>query len=214
MPDTLTLALTKGRILDDALPLLAAAGIEPLDDMRNSRKLLFPTNEAGLRLLVLRGQDVLTYVRHGAADAGVCGKDMLLEYGADDTYELLDLRIARCRLMTAAPVGAGQPAGRLRVATKFVRVARQFFAEQGRQADVIPLYGAMELAPVLGLSDWIVDVVDTGKTLSANGLEARDLIADISSRLVVNKAAMKLKHTRIQALTERLAAAVAEAGRS
>lgn len=207
----ITIALTKGRILDDALPLLAEADIRPLESIADSRKLLFPTNRDGVRLLVLRGQDVLTYVRYGAADVGLCGKDMLLEYGADDTYELLDLRIARCRLMTAAPIGAGLPAGRLRVATKFVRVARRFFAEQGRQADIIPLYGAMELAPAMGLSDWIVDVVDTGKTLAANGLEPRDLIADISSRLVANKASMKLRHDAIQTLVDQLAVAVGRA---
>ncbi len=205
---SITIALTKGRILEEALPLLAETGIRPLESIADSRKLLFPTNEPSVRLLVLRGQDVLTYVRYGAADMGVCGKDMLLEYGADDTYELLDLGIARCRLMTAAPVGAGLPSGRLRVATKFVRVAKAFFAEQGRQADIIPLYGAMELAPAMGLSDWIVDIVDTGKTLVANGLEPRDCIAEVSSRIVVNKAAMKLKHDRIQALVDRLALAV------
>lgn len=204
----ITIALTKGRILDDALPLLEAAGIRPAESITESRKLLFATNQPGVRLLVLRGQDVLTYVRYGAADVGVCGKDMLLEYGADDTYELVDLGIARCRLMTAAPVGAPLPSGRLRVATKFVRVAKAFFAEQGRQADIIPLYGAMELAPAMGLSDWIVDIVDTGKTLTANGLEARDCIAEVSSRLIANKAAMKLKHDRIQALADQLAAAV------
>lgn len=204
----ITIALTKGRILDDALPLLAEAGIHPLESISASRKLLFPTNREDVRLLVLRGQDVLTYVRYGAADMGVCGKDMLLEYGAEGTYELLDLGIARCRLMTAAPVGATLPPGRLRVATKFVRVAKAFFAAQGRQVDIIPLYGAMELAPAMGLSDWIVDIVDTGKTLVANGLEARECIADISSRLVVNKAAMKLQHDRIQALVEQLAVAV------
>ncbi len=206
----ITIALTKGRILDDALPLLASAGIVPAESIADSRKLLFATNQPDVRLLVLRGQDVLTYVRYGAADVGVCGKDMLLEYGADDTYELVDLKIARCRLMTAAPVGAELPVGRLRVATKFVRVAKAFFAEQGRQADIIPLYGAMELAPAMGLSDWIVDIVDTGKTLTANGLEARDCIAEVSSRLIANKAAMKLKHDRIQALADQLAAAVGQ----
>lgn len=207
---TITIALTKGRILDDALPLLEAAGIRPAESIADSRKLLFATNAPDVRLLVLRGQDVLTYVRYGAADVGICGKDMMLEYGADGTYELVDLKIACCRLMTAAPVGAGLPSGRIRVATKFVNVAKAFFAEQGRQADIIPLYGAMELAPAMGLSDWIVDIVDSGKTLKANGLEARDCIAEISSRLIANKAAMKLKHDRIQALADQLAAAVSK----
>jgi ATP phosphoribosyltransferase len=205
----LTLALTKGRILAETLPLLAAAGIAPLEDIATSRKLIFPTTRDDVRLLVLRGSDVTTYVDHGAADIGVAGKDMLLEQNSSAIYEPLDLGIARCRLMTAAKVGAVLPSGRLRVATKFVSIAKRWFAEQGIQVDIIKLYGAMELAPLLDLADVIVDIVDTGNTLKANGLEARDVIAPISSRLIVNKASFKRKHAQIQPLIQQIAAAVA-----
>ncbi len=204
MPGVLTLALTKGRILKETLPLLARAGIVPAEDIASSRKLVFDCTRPGVRLLVLRGTDVPTYVRHGAADLGVVGKDILLEQGADDLYEPLDLGIARCRLMTAAPVGWSPGVGRLRVATKFTTVARQFFADQGRHADFIKLYGAMELAPLMGLADVIVDIVDTGNTLKANGLEPLDLIADISTRLVVNKASMRSYPLEIEALVAEL----------
>jgi ATP phosphoribosyltransferase len=205
----LTLALTKGRILAETLPLLAAAGIAPLEDIAKSRKLIFPTTRDDVRLLVLRGSDVTTYVDHGAADIGVAGKDMLLEHNSSAIYEPLDLGIARCRLMTAGKVGAVLPTGRIRVATKFVNVAKRYFAEQGVQVDIIKLYGAMELAPLLDLADLIVDIVDTGNTLKANGLEARDLIAPISSRLIVNKASFKRKHAQIEPLLQHIAAAVA-----
>lgn len=205
---TLTIALTKGRILDETLPLLAAAGIEPEEDISKSRKLIFGTNHADIKLVVLRGSDVPTYVQFGAADMGVSGKDTLLENGAEGLYELLDLNIARCRLMTAAIKGAQAPAGRLKVATKYVNVAKRYYAEQGRQADIIKLYGGMELAPLMSLADEIVDIVDTGNTLKANGLEARDHIADISSRLIVNKASMKMKHARIQRIIDDVAKAV------
>ncbi len=208
MPGVLTLALTKGRILKETLPLLARAGIVPAEDIASSRKLVFDCTRPGVRLLVLRGTDVPTYVRHGAADLGVVGKDILLEQGADDLYEPLDLGIARCRLMTAAPLGWSPGVGRLRVATKFITVARQFFADQGRHADFIKLYGAMELAPLMGLADVIVDIVDTGNTLKANGLEPLDLIADISTRLVVNKASMRSYPLEIDALVAELREAV------
>lgn len=207
----ITLALTKGRILKETLPLLAAAGIEPAEDIFTSRKLVFATNHQGLRLLILRGSDVPTYVQFGAADLGVAGKDGLLEHQGDGYYEPLDLGIARCKLMTAVPVGAKPQQGRLRVATKYINVARQFYAEQGRQADLIKLYGAMELAPILDLAHEIVDIVDTGNTLKANGLEAREEIADISSRLIVNKAAMKTKYAEIQSIVNALGEAVAKA---
>lgn len=213
----LTIALTKGRIMEETLPLLAAANIHPLDDLKTSRKLLFATNLPDVRLLLLRGSDVTTYVRYGTADIGVAGKDMLMEYGRESAdlfseqgiYELLDLGIAKCRLMTAGKKD-GQPVRdrRIRVATKFVNVAKAYYAEKGIQADIIKLYGAMELAPVLGLADEIVDIVDTGNTLRANGLEAWEEIADISSRLIVNKASMKMKHARIKALVDSIAAAV------
>lgn len=205
----ITLALTKGRILKETLPLLEAAGIVPAEDIVTSRKLVFATNREGLRLLILRGSDVPTYVQFGAADIGVAGKDGLLEHQGDGYYEPLDLGIARCKLMTAVPVGAQPQTGRLRVATKYVNVARQFYAEQGRQADLIKLYGAMEIAPILGLAHEIVDIVDTGNTLKANGLEAQEEIADISSRLIVNKAAMKTKYNEIQSIVDALQSAVA-----
>ena len=206
----ITLALTKGRILKETLPLLEAAGIVPAEDIFSSRKLVFETNREGLRLLILRGSDVPTYVQFGAADIGVAGKDVLLEHQGDGYYEPLDLGIARCKLMTAVPEGAPTQTGRLRVATKYINVARQYYAEQGRQADLIKLYGAMELAPILDLAHEIVDIVDTGNTLKANGLEPCDDIADISSRLIVNKAAMKTKYAEIQATVDALQAAVAK----
>lgn len=208
MPQSLTLALSKGRILDDTLPLLADAGILPAEDIKKSRKLIFDTNLPDVRLLVIRATDVPTYVSLGAADLGVSGKDVLLEHGGDGMYEPLDLQIARCRLMTAAIKGAAKPQGRRRVATKFVNIAKRWYAEQGIQVDLIKLYGGMELAPIMGLADEIVDIVDTGNTLRANGLEPREFIADISSRLVVNQASMKMKYHRIQPLLERLQAAV------
>lgn len=208
MDQHIVIALTKGRILKETLPLLAAAGIEPVEDISRSRKLIFDTNQAGVRLLVIRGSDVPTYVQYGAADMGVSGKDMLLECGGADLYEPLDLNIARCRLMTAGLVGQKLPAGRVRVATKFVNIAKQYFAQQGIQVDIIKLYGAMELAPLMDLADLIVDIVDTGNTLRANGMEPLHEIANISSRLVVNKAAMKRKYQRIQALIDNLRQAV------
>ena len=208
MIHTLTIALTKGRILEETLPLLAAAGIEPLEDMEKSRKLVFETTQAHVRLLLLRGADVPTYVQFGAADMGISGKDTLMENGAEGLYEPLDLNIARCKLMTAGVKGESLPAGRIRVATKYVNIAKQYYASQGRQTDIIKLYGAMELAPIMHLADEIVDIVDTGNTLRANGLEARDFIADISSRLIVNKASMKMKHVQIQAIIDHIATAV------
>jgi len=206
----LTIALTKGRILKETLPLLAEAGIAPLEDISISRKLIFPTSQPDIQLVVLRGSDVPTYVRHGAADMGISGKDMLLENGGADLYEPLDLGIARCRLMTAALKDRELPRARVRVATKFVNIAKQYFAERGVQADIIKLYGAMELAPLMDLADLIVDIVDTGNTLRANGMEPLDLIAQVSSRLVVNKAAMKCKHGRVQQVIESLRVAVAK----
>jgi ATP phosphoribosyltransferase len=209
MSQILTIALTKGRILEETLPLLAAAGIQPLEDMEKSRKLVFETSQAHVRLLLLRGADVPTYVQFGAADMGISGKDTLMENGADGLYEPLDLNIARCSLMTAGVKGKVTPSGRIRVATKYVNIAKQYYASLGRQIDVIKLYGAMELAPIMNLADEIVDIVDTGNTLRANGLEPREHIADISSRLIVNKASMKMKHLQIQAIIDPIAKAVA-----
>lgn len=204
----LTIALSKGRILDDTLPLLAEAGIVPTENPDKSRKLIIPTSLEDVRLLIVRATDVPTYVEQGAADLGVAGKDVLMEFGGQGLYEPLDLKIANCKLMTAGKVGASEPRGRLKVATKFVNVAKRYYAEQGRQVDIIKLYGSMELAPLVGLADKIIDVVDTGNTLRANGLEPQELIAAISSRLIVNKASMKMKHARIQALIETLREAV------
>jgi len=204
----ITIALTKGRILKETLPLLAAVGVEPLDDLFTSRQLIFPTSRDDVRLLVLRGVDVPTYVQFGAADIGVSGRDMLLEDPADGFYEPLDLGIARCRLMTAGIKGEARPAGRIKVATKYVNIARDYYAQRGQQVDLIKLYGAMELAPIMALADEIVDIVDTGNTLRANGLEAREHITDISSRLIVNKASLKTKHAAVQALIDGIAAAL------
>ncbi|MFT5692405.1 MAG: ATP phosphoribosyltransferase [Oceanicoccus sp.] len=208
MDQEIVIALTKGRILKETLPLFAAAGIEPIEDISKSRKLIFETNQSDVRLLVIRGSDVPTYVKHGAADMGVSGKDMLLEVGGADLYEPLDLNISKCRLMTAGLVGKKMPQGRVRIASKFVNIAKQYCAERGMQADVIKLYGAMELAPLMDLADLIVDIVDTGNTLRANGMEPIDLIANVSSRLVVNRAAMKRKHERIQGIIDSLSVAV------
>ena len=206
MNEKLTIALTKGRILKETLPLLARAGIEPLEDLSSSRKLVFATTRAEVQLVIIRGTDVPTYVRHGAADMGVVGKDILLEHGAQGLYEPLDLGIARCRLLTAGPVGWQGSGARIRVATKFVNIARRHFARQGVHAEVIKLYGAMELAPMMNLADLIVDIVDTGNTLRANGMAPLEEIAAISSRLVVNKAAMRSRYTAIQRVIDDLAA--------
>ncbi len=195
----LTIAISKGRIYEEAMPLLAAADIIPTVDPEKSRKLILPTSREDVQLLVIRAADVPTYVEYGAADIGIAGKDVLVEYGAAGLYEPLDLGIAKCRLMTAARVGANLAGKRMRVATKYVKTAHRYFANKGLQVEIIKLYGSMELAPLVGLADCIVDLVDTGNTLKANGMEPRDLIMDVSSRLVVNKAAMKMKH---QAVTE------------
>ena len=208
MTDSITIALSKGRILDETLPLLKEAGIELVDDVKKSRKLVFPTTDPDVRILVLRATDVPTYVQYGGADLGVTGKDVLMEHGGEGLYEPLDLNISRCRLMTAGLKGEPTPTGRIRVATKFVNLARRYYAAQGRQADIIKLYGAMELAPILNLADEIVDIVDTGNTLKANGLEARELIEHISSRLVVNRTSMKMKHRLLNPIIEKMASAV------
>ncbi len=198
MTEPLIFALAKGRLLDDILPLLAVLGIEPTEALTGSRKLIFETTRPDVRLLVLRATDVPPYVERGGAHLGITGKDTLLEYGSDMLCEPVDLHLSKCRLMTATRKGVDLPKfGRLRVATKYVNVARRYFSAQGRQIDPIKLYGGMELAPIVGLSDVIVDVVDTGNTLEANGLEARDLIAHSSARLVVSRVAMKTRHALI-----------------
>jgi ATP phosphoribosyltransferase len=209
MNDRLTIALSKGRIFRETLPLLAAAGIEPADDPETSRKLILDTNHDDVKLVIIRASDVPTYVAYGAADLGVAGKDVLLEHDSDSLYEPLDLNIARCRLMVAGPAHPQGRPRRLRVATKYVQSTRRYYADRREQVEIIKLYGSMELAPLVGLADLIVDVVDTGNTLRANGLVPLEHIADISSRLVVNKAAMKMKHARITDFIDRVKAAVA-----
>jgi ATP phosphoribosyltransferase len=196
----LTIAVSKGRIYEEALPLLAEAGIEPTDDPKTCRKLILSTTRPDVQLVIIRATDVPTFVEYGAADLGIAGKDVLLEHGAEALYEPLDLNIACCRLMTAAHKDAPPISGRVRVATKYVKIAQQYFASLGIQAEIIKLYGSMELAPLVGLADCIVDLVDTGNTLRANNLEPRELIMNISSRLIVNKAAMKMKNAAIAQL--------------
>lgn len=198
----LTIAVSKGRIYEEALPFLEEAGITPIDDPEKSRKLILSTTRDDVQLVIIRATDVPTFVEYGAADMGIAGKDILLEHGAESLYEPLDLKIACCRLMTAAHKDAPTPKGRIRVATKYVQIAQRYFASQGIQAEIIKLYGSMELAPLVGLADCIVDLVDTGNTLRANNLEPRELIMNISSRLVVNKAAMKMKNQAIVTLLE------------
>ena len=205
----LTIALSKGRIHDAAAPLLTRAGIALDEDPAVSRRLSIATSLEDVRVLVLRAQDVPTFVEHGAADLGIAGKDVLLEHRGAGLYEPLDLGIARCRLVLAQRPGAEPARARPRVATKYVRTTRRFFAGKGVQPEIIRLYGSMEIAPAAGLADCIVDLVDTGATLAANGLVVREEIAAISARLVVNKAAMKLSHRRISSLVERIRRAVA-----
>jgi ATP phosphoribosyltransferase len=204
MNNTLTIALSKGRIFQETLPLLAAAGIVPVDDPETSRKLILDTNLDDVKLVIIRAADVPTYVGYGAADVGVAGKDVLMEHGGDGLYEPLDLKIAKCRLMVAGPEHANAARRRMRIATKYVQSTRRFYADRQEQVEIIKLYGSMELAPLVGLADRIVDVVDTGNTLRANGLVPLEHIADISSRLVVNRASMKMKHARITDLIDKL----------
>jgi ATP phosphoribosyltransferase len=208
MSSELTIALAKGRILDETLPLLARAGIKPTDDLSSSRKLVFATNHDNIKLVLIRSADVPTYVQYGAADLGVAGKDVLAEHGGEGLYERVDLKIASCKMMTAGFAGKPLPRTRLKVATKYPRITRQFFLEQGRQVELIKLYGSMELAPVVGLADIIVDLVDSGNTLRANGLIPLEHIMDISSRLIVNRASLKMKNQPIKDLVEIIESAV------
>ncbi len=207
----ITIALSKGRIFEQTLPLLAHAGIVPTDDPQTSRKLIMDTNHPRVKLVIIRATDVPTYVQWGAADLGVAGKDVLLEHGGEGLYEPLDLRIACCRLMVAGAAGASLEGNRLRIATKYVESARRYFAARGQQVEIIKLYGSMELAPLVGLSDLIVDLVESGNTLKANGLVPLQHIADISSRLVVNKASWKMKHATVMQLLDALREAIAKA---
>lgn len=209
----ITIALSKGRIFDETVPLLAAAGISALEDPESSRKLILPTNRSDVRLIIVRASDVPTYVQYGAADLGVAGKDVLNEHGGTGLYQPLDLNIARCRMMVAVPndfdyESAVRQGARLRVATKYVQTAREHFAAKGVHVDLIKLYGSMELAPLVGLSDAIVDLVSSGATLRANNLKAVEEIAPISSRLVVNQASLKLKRAILQPVIDAFAQAV------
>jgi ATP phosphoribosyltransferase len=208
----ITLALSKGRIFDETLPLLAVAGIRALDDAESSRKLVLRTSRRDLRLLIVRASDVPTYVEYGAAELGVAGKDVLLEHGGEGLYQPLDLGIAACRMVVAVPegfdyAGAVRRGARLRVATKYMQTAREHFAAKGVHVDLIKLYGSMELAPLLGLADAIVDLVATGNTLRANRLRAVEEVRAISARLIVNQAALKLKREAIQPLLEEISKA-------
>jgi ATP phosphoribosyltransferase len=212
MEITVTIALSKGRIFDETLPLLAAAGITPDGDPETTRRLILPTNHPQVRLLIVRATDVPTYVQYGGADLGIAGKDVLVEHGGDGLYQLLDLGIARCRLSVAAPHGypydeAVRLGRRIRVATKYVHSARAHFAAKGVHVDLIKLYGSMELAPLVGLADAIVDLVSTGTTLRANGLVEVETITPISSYLVANQAALKVKRALMQPLIDRFAKA-------
>ena len=193
----LTIALSKGRILDQTLPLLEKAGISITKSELESRKLILDTNLSDVKVIVIRASDVPVFVQHGAADFGIAGKDVLLEHGANGIFELLDLGISKCRLMVASKKGQDLNKSTLKVATKYVKSAKEYFYKQGKQVEVIKLYGAMELAPIVGLSDCIVDLVDTGNTLKANNLIALELIQEISSRLIVNSAAFNTKHKAI-----------------
>ncbi len=197
------IALSKGRVMKEALPLLAQRGLAPAESLRGNRKLILASEYPGVEIVIIRGADVPTYVEYGAAELGIVGKDVLMEYAGAGVYEYMDLGVACCRLMVAGRDGTGLPATRrVRVATKYVNSARGYFAAQGRQVEVIKLYGSMELAPLTGLSDLIVDLVDTGGTLAANGLTAREEIAKISARLIVNKAAMKMRNHTLARVTE------------
>ena len=204
---SITIALSKGRIFEETLPLLAAAGIEPTDDPETSRKLIIGTNRPDVRLVIVRATDTPTYVQYGAADLGIAGKDVLIEHGGVGLYQPLDLKIARCRMCVATPAGFDyeedvRPGGRIRVATKYIETARRHFAEKGVHVDLIKLYGSMELAPLVGLADAIVDLVSSGGTLKANNLVAVEEIMPISSRLIVNQASLKTKREKIQPVLE------------
>ncbi|WP_338414211.1 ATP phosphoribosyltransferase [uncultured Sphaerotilus sp.] len=209
----ITLALSKGRIFEETLPLLAAAGIEVLEDPEKSRKLILPTNRPDVQVVLVRATDVPTYVQYGGADLGVAGKDILIEHGGQGLYQPLDLNIAKCRMSVAVREGfdyaaAVKQGSRIRVATKYTAIARQHFADKGVHVDLIKLYGSMELAPLTGLADAIVDLVSTGKTLVANHLVEVEPFMQISSRLVVNQAALKLKRDQLRPLIDAFASAI------
>lgn len=211
--NAITIALSKGRIFEETLPLLAAAGIVPSENPEQSRKLIIDTNSVNVRIVIVRASDVPTYVQYGAADLGIAGKDVLIEHGGAGLYQPLDLKIAKCRMCVAAPVGFDYAAlvrrgARLRIATKYIQTAREHFANKGVHVDLIKLYGSMELAPLAGLADAIVDLVSSGGTLKANHLVEVEEIMPISSRLVVNQASLKTKHGLLQPVIDDIAGAV------
>jgi len=211
----ITIALSKGRIFEESIPLLAAAGITALEDPEASRKLILPTNRDDVRLIIVRASDVPTYVQYGAADLGIAGKDVLYEQGGVGLYQPLDLKIARCKMMVAVRedfdyFGSIRRGARLKVVTKYVKAAREHFADKGMHVDLIKLYGSMELGPLVGLADAIVDLVSTGNTLRANNLKAVEEVAEISSRLVVNQASFKLKRDILQPVMDGFARAVSQ----
>jgi ATP phosphoribosyltransferase len=205
MKKPIVIALTKGRPLQQLINLLARLDIRSEYDLSQSRKLVFPTNDRHVQLMVLRGMDVATYVQHGIADVGMLGKDVLLEYGGDGFYEPIDLDIVKCRIVVAGLVEEQSLPRRIKVATKFVEVTKRFYAQKGVQADIIKLSGAMELAPLMGLAHRIVDIVETGDTLRANGLEEKELVTEVSARLIVNKGSLKTKYRDVQDIIQRLA---------
>jgi ATP phosphoribosyltransferase len=204
MSAKIIIALTKGRVLTGELSLLAQIGIKLNEDPQKSRKLVFETNRVDVEIMVLRGADVATYVEHGIADLGMSGKDVLLEHSGVGFYEPLDLGLGRCQIMVAGLKNEPELPSRLRIATKFTKTAKRYYAAQGIQVDIIKLYGAMELAPVTGLAHRIVDIVETGNTLKANGLVPMELIADVSTRLIVNESSFKTKYDRIKSLIDAL----------
>jgi len=208
MNSKITLAISKGRILEDTVPLLERMGMAPVEDLNKTRKLLIDTENPNVRVVVIRATDVPTYVQYGAADLGIAGKDTLMESQGEGLYELLDLDICKCKLMVAGKSQLPDPGIRLKVATKYVRSAQQYFAQQGKQVEIIKLYGSMELAPLTGLADLIVDLVDTGNTLRANGLQPLEHIEDISSRLVANRASLKVRFDTLQGIVEQFRKAI------
>jgi ATP phosphoribosyltransferase len=211
----ITIALSKGRIFEETAPLLKAAGIAALEDPESSRKLILSTNRADIRLIIVRASDVPTYVQYGAADLGIAGKDVLNEHGGEGLYQPLDLKIARCKMMVAVRedfdyFGSVRRGARLKVVTKYVKTAREHFADKGMHVDLIKLYGSIELGPLVGLADAIVDLVSTGNTLRANDLKAVEEVADISSRLIVNQASLKLNRAALQPIIDAFASAVSK----
>ena len=204
MESTINIAVSKGRVFSALSELLTSAGLMPSQSDINSRKLVLNSKQPGVKIVIIRGADVPTYVAHGVTELGIVGKDMLMEYEGGGIYEILDLGVGRCRLMVASSKDMDMRSKRIRVATKYVNSTREYFSRQGVQAEIIKLYGSVELSPLVGLADYIVDLVDTGGTLAENGLVVKDKIADISARLIVNKAIMKMKFKELKTVIEQI----------